>query len=137
MTTARRPSPPPDDRSGPADPAVAPRRRGPHLGPLRITPARLFLFLALLGGIGFLAYSILVRDVLQVPLMATGFAICGIVLAIAALISLAGVISAGREGRDGRAFFTSLVGGLLALAAMGCLAAAVSMGMIWPGTGTT
>ena len=56
--------------------------------------------------------------------MATGFAVCGIVFAIAAFMSVGGVISAGREGRDGRAFFTSLVGGLLALAATGCVAAA-------------
>jgi hypothetical protein len=113
-----------------------PRRRGPHVGPLRITPARVFLFVALLGGLGFLAYSIFFRDALQVPLMATGFAICGIVFAVAAVMSLRGVISAGREGRDGRAFFTSLVGGLLALAAMGAFAAAVIMGLIWTGTST-
>ena len=109
-------------------------RSGPHLGPIRITPARVFLLVALVGGLGFLAYSIFFRDALQVPLMATGFAICGIAFAIAAFMSLVGVISAGHEGRDGRAFFTSLVGGLLALAAMGCLAAAVIMGMIWTGT---
>ena len=133
MSTARQSALPPDDDER-ARSTAAPRRRGPHIGPLRITPARVFLFVALLGGLGFLAYSIFFRDALQVPLMATGFAICGIAFAIAAFMSLAGVISAGHEGRDGRAFFTSLVGGLLALAAMGCLAAAVIMGMIWTGT---
>jgi len=93
-----------------------------------------FVLVALIGGLGFLAYSIFFRDALQVPLMATGFAVCGIAFAIAAAMSFVGIVSAGREGRDGRAFFTSLVGGLLALAAMGCLAAAVIMGMIWTGT---
>jgi hypothetical protein len=132
MSNARRTAPQPDDDE--LARSSAPRRRGPHNRPLRITPGRVFLFVALLGGLGFLAYSIFFRDALQVPLMATGFAICGIAFAIAAFMSLAGVISAGHEGRDGRAFFTSLVGGLLALAAMGCLAAAVIMGMIWTGT---
>ena len=136
MTTARRSSLPPDDPDEVARGATSTRRRGPHIGPLRITPARVFLLVALLGGLGFLAYSIFFRDALQVPLMATGFAICGIVFGIAAFMCLGGVISAGHERRDGRAFFTALVGGLLALGAMGCFAAAVIMGMIWTGTGT-
>lgn len=97
----------------------------------------MFLAVALLGGLGFLAYSIFFRDALQVPLMATGFAICGIVFGIAAFMAVGGVLSAGRAGHDARAFFTSLVGGLLALGAMLCLAAAVIMGLIWSGTGTT
>jgi drug/metabolite transporter (DMT)-like permease len=137
MSTARRSSLPPEAPDERARSTPAPRRRGPHLGPLRITPSRVFVLVALIGGLGFLAYSIFFRDALQVPLMATGFAVCGIAFAIAAFMSLAGIISAGREGRDGRAFFTSLVGGLLALAAMGCLAAAVIMGMIWTGTSAT
>jgi len=117
---------------------VAPvRRRGPHIGPLRITPARVFLVLALLGGLGFLAYSIVFRDALQVPLMATGFAVCGIVFGVAAVMSVRGVVTAGRAGRDGRAFFTSLLGGLLAAGAMLFIAAAVIMSMIWRGTGTS
>ena len=99
MSNARRTAPQPDDDE--LARSSAPRRRGPHIGPLRITPGRVFLFVALLGGLGFLAYSIFFRDALQVPLMATGFAICGIAFAIAAFMSLAGVISAGHEGRDG------------------------------------
>ena len=111
-------------------------RSGPHLGPIRITPARVFLVVALLGGLGFLAYSIFVRDALQVPLMASGFAVVGIVLGIAAFMSISAVVTAGREGRDGAAFFTALFGGFLAVASLMCLAAAVIMSMIWSGTGT-
>src|SRR5262249_38046289 len=66
--------------SGPAP------RRGPHLGPIRITPVRVTLFVALLGGLAFLAWSTFDRDQLQVPLMATGFAICGIVFAVTAIL---------------------------------------------------
>jgi hypothetical protein len=112
----------------------SPGRAGPHIGPVRITPARVFLTIALLGGLGFLAYSTFFRDALQVPLMATGFAVVGIVLAIAAFMSIGAVVSAGREHRDGAAFFTALFGGFLAVAALMCLAAAVIMSMIWSGT---
>ncbi len=110
------------------------RRPGPHLGPIRITPARVFLVVALVGGLGFLAYSIFFRDALQVPLMATGFAVVGIVLGIAAFMSIGAVVTAGREQRDAAAFFTALFGGFLAVAALMCLAAAVIMSMIWSGT---
>jgi hypothetical protein len=111
-----------------------PRPRRPHIGPVRITPARTFLIIALLGGLAFLAYSVLFRDTLQVPLMATGFAVCGIVFGIAAAMAVAGVMEAGRDGRDGTAVLTSLVGGLFAVAAMMLIAAAVIMGLIWTGT---
>ncbi len=66
--------------------------------------------------------------------MATGFAICGIVLAIVAALSVRRVVQAGREGRDGTAVLTALVGGLMAAAAMLLLAGAVIMSLIWSGT---
>jgi uncharacterized ion transporter superfamily protein YfcC len=107
-------------------------RRGPHLGPLRITPVRVFLAIALVGGMAFLAWSVFARDAsYQVPMMATGFAVCGIVLAVMAGMSVGRIISAGREGRDGIAVITALVGGILAMAAMLMLAGAVIMSLIW------
>jgi uncharacterized membrane protein YadS len=113
------------------DPA---RRRGPRIGPIRVTPIRVTLVIALSGGLAFLAWSVLVRDQLQVPLMATGFAICGLVFAAIAVLSVAAVVRAGREGRDGAAVLTALVGGLFAVAALMSLAAAVIMSLIWSGT---
>ncbi|HEY5628285.1 MAG TPA: hypothetical protein VIR16_02130 [Candidatus Limnocylindrales bacterium] len=113
------------------------RARGPHLGPLRITPLRVTLGIALAGGLAFLAWSVLVRDAnqaFQVPMMATGFFVCGIVLAVVALLSLGKVVSAGREGRDGRAVLTALAGGVLAAIALLMLAGAVIMSLIWTGT---
>ena len=89
-------------------------RRGPHLGPIRITPIRVTLLVALVGGIVFLLYSTFVRDALQVPMMATGFAICGLVFAAVAVLSVMGVVQAGREGRDGRAVLSALFGGIVA-----------------------
>jgi hypothetical protein len=111
--------------------------RGPHIGPVLITPLRATLSIALAGGLAFLAWSVFVRDAnqaYQVPMMATGFAVCGIVLAIVAILSLGRVISAGREGRDGTAVLTALAGGLLAAVAMLLLAGAIIMSLIWTGT---
>lgn len=107
---------------------------GVHVGQVRITAVRVTLLIALIGGIGFLAWSVLVRDQLQVPLMATGLAICGLVLAAIALLSVAAVVRAGREGRDAAAVLTALVGGLFAMAALMALAGAVIMSLIWSGT---
>ena len=122
----------------PRDPSGR-RRTGVHIGPvrvtpIRVTPIRVTLLIALLGGLGFLAWSVLVRDQLQVPLMATGLAICGLVFAAIALLSVAAVVRAGREGRDGAAVLTALVGGLFSVAALMSLAGAVIMSLIWSGT---
>ena len=117
----------------PAAPAPG-RRRGPHVGPVGISPLRVMLFVALLGGLAFLAYALLVRDQLQVPLMASGFAVIGLVFAAMAVLAVMSVIRSGRDGRDGMAVMTALFGGLIAVAAMMSLAAAVIMSLIWSGT---
>lgn len=118
----------------PRDPARDEGPAGPRLGRVRITPLRVTLGVALAGGIGFLLWSVLVRDQLQVPMMATGFAICGLVLLVVAVLSVAAVIRAGREGREAAAVLTALGGGLVAAASMLLLAGAVIMSMIWGGT---
>jgi hypothetical protein len=115
---------------------AAKRRRGPHIGPVAITPIRVILLIALVGGLAFLGYSLLVRDTLQVPLMASGFAVIGLVFAAMAMLTLVSVVRSGRAGRDGTAVATALLGGLLAAAAMMALAGAVIMSMIWGGTAT-
>src|SRR4051795_12177844 len=118
----------------PSQPAAArspQRRRGIHVGPVDVTPARVILFIALVGGFAFLAYSLLVRDQLQVPLMASGFAVIGLVFAAMAILAVVSVVRSGRAGRDGTAVMTALFGGLLAAAALMSLAAAVIMSLIW------
>lgn len=107
---------------------------GPHLGRFRITPARASLGVALLLGLAFLAYSVLVRDALQVPLMATGFAICGLVFAAVSVMAVAEVVEAGRDGRDRTAVLAALFGGMIAVASLLSFAVAVIMGLIWSGT---
>jgi len=109
-------------------------RRRPHVGPLKITPIRVMLLVGLLGGLGFLAYATFVRDQLQVPLMATGFFMVGIVFAAMAVIALLSVVRSGRDGHGGTAVAAALIGGLLAFGALMSLAGAIIMGMIWTGT---
>ncbi len=123
---------PPKTRTSSA--GASPALRGPRIGPVRITPLRVTLAIALAGGLSFLAWSVIVRDANQVPMMATGLAACGIVLAVVAVTSVRRIINAGREGRDGTAVITALVGGLIAVAAMLLLAGAVIMSLIWSGT---
>lgn len=110
------------------------RGQGPHIGPIGLSPVRVMLLIALLGGLGFLAYAVLVRDQLQVPLMASGFAVIGLVFAAMAVLALVSVVRAGRAGRDGTAVMTALFGGLIAVAALMSLAGAVIMSLIWSGT---
>jgi hypothetical protein len=120
-----------------ASPRVAAGRRGRpglHLGRVRITPIRVALAIAFLGGVAFLAYATIVRDQLQVPLMASGFAIMGMVFAAFAVAGVIGVVQAGREGRDAAAVGAALFGGLSSIAALLFLAAAVVFGLIWSST---
>ena len=103
---------------------------------MQLTPLRVTLAVALAGGLAFLAWSIFVRDANQVPMMATGFAVCGIVFAVTAALSVGGIVSAGRAGRDGTAVLTAIVGGIIAVGAMMLLAGALIMTLIWAGTKT-
>lgn len=114
-------------------PAAA-RSSDPRRGGIRVTPVRVTLAIALAGGLAFLAYSILVRDQLQIPLMASGLAIVALVFAAMAVMAAAGVVRSGRDGRDGRAVATALAGGLLAIAAFMAFASAIIMALIWGGT---
>lgn len=134
-TSDRRSQGSPRGPASPQGPGPASRRtRGPHIGPVSLSPLRVILFVALLGGLAFLAYAVLVRDQLQVPLMASGFAVIGLVFAAMAVLAVVSVIRSGRDGRDGMAVMTALFGGLIAVAAMLSLAAAVIMSLIWSGT---
>ncbi len=128
---SRAPSP---ARSKAARRAAPDAPRGPRIGPLRITPVRVTLVLALAGGVAFLFWSIVVRDQLQVPLMATGFLICGLVLLVSGVLGLRAVFAAGRQGRDGAAVLTALAAGLATALSMLLLAGAIIMSMIWGGT---
>src|SRR5690606_34311482 len=94
---SQRPKPRPQAVPRHAEPRRSePRSRavGPHVDPVRITVTRVVLSVALLGGLAFLAYAVIVRDQLQVPLMASGFAIVGLVFAAIAIVGAANVVRA-------------------------------------------
>lgn len=89
------------------------------------------LAVALVGALAFLGYALLVRDELQVPLLATGFLVLGLVLGAVAGSGGVATYRAAAEDRGGRAMALALVGGLAAVAAFGSLAAALIFAMLW------
>ena len=108
---------------------------GPHIGPMRITPTRVLLTVALVGGVGFMLYALIVRDALQIPLLASGCAILGLVFTALAVVSAANIVRSGRDGRDGTAFLNAIVGGIAAIVALMSFAASVIMALIWGSNG--
>lgn len=112
----------------PRRPAVSPRRptaAGSGRGGLRPTPGLVFLLIAVIGSIGYLLYAVTVRDASQIPLLASGAVVLGLAFGALSIYCLRSSWRAGADGRGGRAFGVALVGGGAAIAAAGCLAAAI------------
>lgn len=112
----------------PRRPAVSPRRptaAGSGRGGLRPTPGLVFLLIAVIGSIGYLLYAVTVRDASQIPLLASGAVVLGLAFGALSIYCLRSSWRAGAHGRGGRAFGVALVGGGAAIAAAGCLAAAI------------
>ena len=121
----RRPTPP--GRPGPA-PA---RAGGPRIGPLRITPVRVVLVLALVGSLAYAIYALTVRDTAaQLPLLSSGAAVLGIAFLALAVSGFLGIREAGYEGRDGRAVLLAVLGGISAIIGFGCLAMAIVLALV-------
>jgi hypothetical protein len=117
--------------SAPGSSSGAPRRRGVHLGPIRITPALVLVVLALLGSGIFVGYVTLAVDDNQIPLLGAGFGVMGLSFAAVAIGALVAMWRAASEARAGRALGMALVGGAAALAAIGCLTFTVLGTMLW------
>jgi asparagine N-glycosylation enzyme membrane subunit Stt3 len=100
-----------------------PRRRS--IGRPRLTPTRFFLALALIGSVAYVAWALTVRDASQLPMLAAGAAVLGIVFAVTALAGAVEVVRAARRGQGGRSFLAALFGGIAAMIALGCFAAAL------------
>lgn len=120
---ARRPVPP-------RRPAPAPAN-GPRIGPLRITPVRVVLVLALAGSLAYVVYALTVRDTAaQLPMLSSGAAVLGIAFMALAVSGFLGIRQAGYDGRDGRAVLLALLGGLSAIVGFGCLAMAIILATV-------
>jgi hypothetical protein len=98
---------------------------GSHVGPIPITVTGVLIVVALVLSLAYVGYAITVRDPSQIPLLASGLVVLGIVfIAIAGVGGRAAWRSSVR-GSDARAFGHAIVGGLASLVAAGCLAMAI------------
>ncbi|HEX3427791.1 MAG TPA: hypothetical protein VHS36_03215 [Candidatus Limnocylindrales bacterium] len=97
---------------------------GPRIGPLPITVTGVLIVIALIGSLAYLAYAVTVRDASQIPLLASGAVVLGIVFAAIAFVGARAAWRSSLRGRDGRAFAHALVGGIASLVAAACFAGA-------------
>jgi hypothetical protein len=116
------------DQGESAEQAV--QRPGPRLGPIPITATGVLILIALVLSLAYVGFAISVRDASQIPLLASGLVVLGIVfIAIAAVGGRAAWRSSVR-GSDARAFGHAIVGGLASLVAAGCIALAVILVLV-------
>jgi hypothetical protein len=106
-------------------------RAGVHLGPVRITATRVILLVAVLGSVGYFVYALTVRDATQIPMLASGAAVLGIVFAAVALAGAIETVRAARDDRPGRSVVAAVFGGVAGIVAFGCLAAAAVLALLW------
>jgi hypothetical protein len=104
---------------------------GVHVGPVQVTPARVIFLLAVVGSVGYLAYAITVRDATQIPMLASGAAVLGIVFAALAIAGAVETVRAARADRPGRSVGAAIVGGISGVVAFGCFAAAAVLSLLW------
>ena len=90
----------------------------------RISPGVVFLAIALIGSVAYVAYVVTVRDASQIPPLASGAVVLGISFLALALYSLQAAWRAGKEDRGGRALLLGLVGGVAAMVTAGTFAGA-------------
>jgi MFS family permease len=126
-----------DDR-----PHVSPRNRdgsrgprpthGLHVGPLRITATLVMVAVAIVGSFAFLAYALTVREATQIPLLAAGLAVLGIVFGALAVSGLVATYRAGDEGRSMRALGLAILGGIASIISLLCFAGAILGALLSP-----
>lgn len=112
---------------------MRPRRDEPssrRIGPFPITPTGVLLFIALVGSLVYLLFAIAVRDTSQIPMLVSGAVVLGIVFVAIAVTGLIASWRSSVRGRDGRALGHALLGGMACLAAAGCFAGAIILGMM-------
>jgi MFS family permease len=105
---------PPNGRRTPV-----PERRG------GLSPGLIILVVAIILSLGYVFYAVTVRDPSQIPLLASGAVVLGIVFGAAALYALSAIWRAAGDGRGGRAILLGFVGGGAAMIAAGCVAGAI------------
>jgi FtsH-binding integral membrane protein len=89
-----------------------------------VSPGAVILAIALVGSLAYAIYALTSRDA-SIPLLASGAVVLGIVFGALAVYCLRSVWRAGLAGRDGRAILLGVTGGVAAMIAAGCVAAAI------------
>jgi hypothetical protein len=95
-----------------------------RIGPFPVTVTGVLIAVALLGSLAYLGYAVTVRDASQIPLLASGAVVLGIVFAAVAFVGARAAWRSSLRGRDGRAIAHALVGGIASLVAAACFAGA-------------
>jgi hypothetical protein len=95
-----------------------------RIGPVPITVTGVLIAVALVGSLAYLLYAVTVRDASQIPLLASGAVVLGIVFLAVAFVGARAAWRSSLGGRDGRAFAHALVGGIASLVAAACFAGA-------------
>lgn len=113
----------------PPPPTAAPLLRRPRRKLL--TPFRVAMLVAVIGSALLIAYGVVDRTATQIPILAAGLAVLGLSLGAVAVACVVTIVRAGRDGRAAVAFWAALAGGVVVVAAAGCLAAAIVMAMVW------
>lgn len=103
---------------------------GPHLGPIPVSATGVLIVIALIASIAYLAYAITVRDASQIPLLASGAVVLGIVFTAIAVVGARATWRSSVDGRDARAFGHAVLGGIAALIAAGCFAGAIILFLV-------
>jgi hypothetical protein len=106
------------------------RRTGLHIGPVRVTPTRVFLAVALFGSLLYLAYAVTVRDTSQIPALASGALVLGLVFGMLATVGGIETYRAARTGRAARSVVAAVTGGVAGIVSLACFAAAAILAVL-------
>jgi hypothetical protein len=101
-----------------------------RIGPIPVTVTGVLIAIALIASLVYLAYAISVRDPSQIPLLASGAVVLGIVFAAIAFVGARAAWRSSVGGRDGRAFGHALLGGIASLVAAACFASAFILAVL-------
>jgi hypothetical protein len=120
-------------QASPRRPEPSRARPGPgiDLGPVRLTPTLTVLIIALVGSLAYIAFALTVRDASQIPMLASGAAILGIVFVGLAVSGAIKTYEAGMDGRGGRAFGLAIGGGIAAIIGFLCFAVAIVAALVY------
>lgn len=107
-----------------------PQPESRRLGPIPITATGVLIAIALILSLAYVGYAISVRDASQIPLLASGLAVLGLVFVAIAVVGGRATWRSSVRGSDARAIGHAIIGGFSWLVAAGCLAGAVILFLV-------